>query len=166
MRDRILVRIVLFAFQDCIASQTWSIFTKQDSEKVTLLARKVRASWILTSTESGSLRMLPFLNVWNFKKELESIGAMNVPANKCYSDNRTMEKRIEVVLASNGIIIKNITDKLRCNVSTSIAEKILCSIFVTTASRKLVPARLSIENVRSMLKAVNGNFITSQEKYW
>ena len=86
--------------------------------------------------------------------------------NKSYSDNRTMEKMIEVVLASNGIIIKKLNHKMKCYVCASIDGKISCNIFVTTACGKLLPARPSIEKVRSMLKTVCGNFITSRERYW
>lgn len=143
------------------------IFTDSDRNGIGLIGRTMRSSCILSIGNSEhSVRMLPFQEVVRVRKCLREPPLCTTVLQPPNIDDRTLQKRIEPVLAQKGIILKKMSYRLRCYIHVSQVDKFLSDI-ATSRSKKLINnARPSMDEMRSHYDAIARHFEEHKGRFW
>lgn len=163
--DRVLTRMVLFELEFTVDEYGSRIFTNHGSQNVSGIAHDLRESCTVSNAEGDAIRLLRFSNVLKCRNALTSIKMITSLVQNSSVDGRTLEK-IEAVLASNGVILKELCHKLRCCLSISSVENLLAGIAYSKAGSGSQPVRPSLSKVRTMPHEVANYFISNKERYW
>ena len=164
--DRFLVRCILYSLEPNPLAANSIIVTTTASKDISSVAKYLRGNCILPSAESKiCMRMLPFAEVLRARKRLSIIQQGSRKTYPTTIDSRTVETRIETVLAGKGIILKKLTSRLRCYLAVDHVEKLLSSLAVSNNSVSNW-ARPSFNETQSCLDHVSKAFQERKSAYW
>ncbi|CAN8065597.1 unnamed protein product [Agarophyton chilense] len=127
--DRIVLRFILYSLQSTVSEKSlpsFNVSSHDDGCDVIELAKMLRSSFLTPETNGDDLRLLPFAEISRSRSILCNLGKMKPWAPSISTiDDRTLERRVKMVLTGKGIILKKLYHKLRCYVTVDIVEKLL-----------------------------------------
>lgn len=139
----------------------------QGGADIVEVAKKLRNACLMPETYETRLRLLPLPAVFRCRFALCALASIkNDVSTKASIDEMTIERRIEMVMASKGIILKKLCQKLRCYVSVDALQSLLSGVVQSFRSRPEHAARRSVLGMRNMIRSVADYFVFTQEKFW
>ena len=137
------------------------------SQDVAIIARQLRVKCTQPGREaSSSVQMLPITDVCQARERLCSIHENDHVLHQFAIDPRTLEKRLEYVLARKGILLKKLTYRLRCYVSVTQVEDLLSSIATSSSKTKSEWVRPCSNEITACFDLVGKRFQDRKEMYW
>ncbi|PXF44647.1 hypothetical protein BWQ96_05589 [Gracilariopsis chorda] len=161
--DRCLVRCILFALDPPKESAAQIPFKCELPNTISAIAQELRDSCICPQFGSGDgLRMLPFQKAVRVRAILCDSN-VNGDIFAIRIDPRTIQKRLEGVLTSKGVVLKKLGYRLRCCMAVDQVEKLLSRLSNTNVCTLPRPP---IDEIHGHLHAVADLFRERKLEFW
>ncbi|PXF40886.1 hypothetical protein BWQ96_09379 [Gracilariopsis chorda] len=164
--DLFVVRSMLFSLANPAQANRSPLLNETLPAALSGVAVRMRDSCIRSRLGGvDGVRMLRFQDVFRSRKVVISQirDTTDVQQN---IDGRTFEKRIEPVLAGQGIILKKLSYLLRCYVRVDQVDEILSQVAAPGPSLLCASPRPSLNDMWASLDIVRAHFVAKKDAYW